>query len=142
MSYLSYAEYTEMGGTLTETEFGDLNFEAECYVDWYTFNRLHNEETIPDRVKICIYYIIRLLQKQMELMNSSLGNPESSDTTSVAGIAHQSNDGVSISYNVISAHDALDLIKKEIDNMIRRYLQGITNSLGRKLLYRGIYPDE
>ena len=35
--YLTYNEYREYGGTLDETAFADINFEAESYVDWYTF---------------------------------------------------------------------------------------------------------
>jgi hypothetical protein len=59
-----------------------------------------------------------------------------------ASVASQSNDGVSISYNTISASQAFDLLKSESENIIKQYLNGVVNSLGRKLLYRGIYPDE
>ena len=43
--YLTFAEYTAMGGTLSQTTFDDLEFEAEALVNWYTFNRLKNDET-------------------------------------------------------------------------------------------------
>ena len=139
--YLTYEEYTdEYGGTLDETTFNDLEFEAESYVDWYTFNRLQNEPEIPERVKKCMNHIIKLLQAQMGLMdNSSSADAQGSITGTIAS---QSNDGVSISYNVLSAKDAIELAKSDVDKGIKRYLQGVTNSLGRKLLYRGIYPDE
>lgn len=143
MLYLTFEEFEDMGGTLEETAFNDLEFEAETYIDWYTFDRLRNEEEIPDRVKKCMYHIIKLLNDQMNLFNNgSDSSNTSTDANSNKQIAAQSNDGVSISYNVISASEALELAKKDVNATINRYLQGLTNSLGRKLLYRGIYPDE
>lgn len=140
--YLTFEEYIEMGGTLDPTTFSDIAYEAESYIDWYTFNRLWNETEIPERVKKCIYHIIGLMQKEMDL---DITTPDviDNDGKTVAGqVASQSNDGVSISYNIISAKDAIEMARKDVDNTIKRYLQGVTNSLGRKLLYRGIYPDE
>lgn len=141
MSYLLYSEYVSMGGQLEESVFNDLEYEAETYVDWVTFNRLQAENIIPDKVKTCIYHIIKLVALQMDIMGVPV---DASNTASATGasIASQSNDGVSISYNTLSASDALELSKKEVDSLIHRYLQGVTNSLGRKLLYRGVYPDE
>lgn len=139
--YLTYAEYQEYGGTLDETAFNDIEFEAESYVNWYTFDRLCDEDEIPERVKKCMYQIIKLIQKQLELMNTPITNSED-ESESSAQVASEANDGVSVAYNVISANEALELAKKDVENSIKRYLQGVTNSLGRKLLYRGIYPDE
>lgn len=138
--YLTFEEYVEMGGTLDATTFSDIAYEAESYIDWYTFNRLWNEPEIPERVKTCVYHIIGLMQKEMDL--DSKADATDSEQTGTGQIASQSNDGVSISYNIISAKDAIEMARKDVDNTIKRYLQGVTNSLGRKLLYRGIYPDE
>lgn len=141
--YLTFEEYLEMGGTLDETIFSDIAYEADSYVDWYTFNRLWNEEEIPERVKKCIYHIIGLIQKEMDLnLDDTSAADSGTEKTGTGQIASQSNDGVSISYNIISAKDAIEMARKDVDNTIKRYLQGVTNSLGRKLLYRGIYPDE
>ena len=142
MLYLTFTEFENMGGTLDETAFNDLEFEAETYVDWYTFDRLRNETEIPDRVKKCVYHIIKLLNDQINLFGNGSDSSDTSSTDSNKQVAAQSNDGVSISYNVISASEALELAKKDVNATINRYLQGLTNSLGRKLLYRGIYPDE
>lgn len=141
--YLTYDEYLELGGNedLDEMAFGDLEFEARSYIDWYTFNRLEKETEIPDKVKRCMYHIIKLIQMKLNYMND--GTEDGALTgTSATQISSQSNDGVSISYNVITANEALQLAKTDIDKSIKRYLQGVTNSLGRKLLYRGVYPDE
>lgn len=138
--YLLYSEYTNMGGTLDETLFNELEFEAETQVDWYTFNRLQNEKELPERLKRCMYALINLIYKVQQA--SLLGDDGSGDSSINAAVASQSNDGVSISYNVVSAKDAVELSKSEIENTIQKYLQGVMNSLGRKVLYRGLYPGE
>lgn len=142
--YLTYDEYLDYGGTLDETAFNDIELDAEGYVDWYTFNRLQDEDenNIPERVKKCMYQIIKLIQRTMGYDSAGNTSNASTDDESDKGVLSQSNDGVSISYNILSAKDAIELAKKDIDNSINRYLQGVRNSLGRKLLYRGIYPDE
>lgn len=141
--YLTYEEYQQYGGTLDETAFNDIEFEAESYIDWYTFNRLWGQTEYPPRLKRCVYHIIKLIELKMQLM----GQPtESQKQQSIDGtgnqIASMSNDGVSISYSIVSAHEALELTKKEVDKTIEQQLAGVTNNLGRKLLYRGIYPNE
>jgi len=138
--YLTYDEYTEMGGTLDETLFDNLRLDAQGYIDWHTFNRLWNETEIPERVKICMYQLIALLN----VTNNTL-MPDVQSTHGInvnAQITNQSNDGVSSTYAVFSAEMLYEKAKKEIDSCISRYLMGVMNSAGRKLLYRGLYPGE
>lgn len=137
--YLSYAEYQNMGGTLDETAFNDLEFQAECEVDWYTFNRLRNEAELPDVLKRCMYSLIKLISEQQQ---AYVVNPLDSNGNIKAGIASQSNDGVSTSFNTLSAQSAAELIKQKIEDTIKKQLASVTNSLGRKVLYRGLYPGE
>lgn len=137
--YLTYAEYQNMGGTLDETTFNDYEFEARTQIDWYTFNRLQNDTQYPEAVKRCDYALIRLLQDKHQAM---LVGQTSADGTVTAGIASQSNDGVSVSFNTLSARDLVDMSKSAIEDTVKRYLQGVVNSLGRKVLYRGVYPNE
>lgn len=139
--YLTYAEYQAYGGTLDETTFNDIEFEASTIVDWYTFNRLQKETELPEALKRCMYKIIQYIQAQSSV--NGLGDPNSISTDGVgAGIASQSNDGVSISYNVLGAQAVMDNSKTQIEQTIRQYLSSVTNSLGKKVLYRGVYPDE
>ena len=147
--YLTYDEYQEYGGTLDETTFNDFEFEAESIINWYTFDRLKNETDYPEAVKRCIYRLIYMAKLKADAMQlgvlvSTTG--ETSNNSSPA-IQSQSNDGVSISYNVLSASELFNVLAaktkgSEVDQIIQRYLQGIKNSLGRKLLYRGFYPGE
>ena len=138
--YLTYTEYQNMGGTLDETTFNDYCFEAEAKVNWYTFNRLKHDTTFPEEVKRCVYRLIQLIQ-DMAQAQAVDGESENSSGM-VAGVASQSNDGVSISYNTLSAKDMLESANAEVVRTIKEYLSYVTNELGKKVLYRGMYPDE
>ena len=153
--YLTFEEYQNYGGTLDETTFADFEFEAETVINWYTFDRLKNDDSFPEEVKRCMMRLIQLaklkadaltLGTQQVITRDAEGNVLSiTETTS--SVASQSNDGVSISYNTVSAADAFSKISmngkgNELEATVQRYLQGVVNSLGRKVLYRGVYPDE
>ena len=136
--YLTYAEYTEMGGTLDQTSFNSLEFEAEVTINWYTFNRLQKDTQIPVAVKRLIYFLITLANQKQSLLNPT---GTSVDNGSQA-VASSSNDGVSESYVVLSATDLMNNIKQETQIAVNQYLQGVTNEAGRLLLYRGVYAGE
>lgn len=152
--YLNYIDYRNMGGTLDETAFNDFEFEAETIIDWYTFNRLQNEEELPERVKRCMYALIKLaklkadallLGKQVIKTTDSEGHTTTVSTS--AYISSESNDGVSRSYNSVDASNAFKALSSneagnELETLVQRYLQGVVNSLGQKVLYRGLYPNE
>lgn len=151
--YLSYEAYTTMGGTLDETTFNDYEYEAECIVNWFTFNRLKEETTYPEELSRCMYALIKLAKLKADAMTlgsqtvSTTSGGVTSTVTTNATIASQSNDGVSISYNSVSASDVFNHLKPfekggEVESTVQMYLNGVKNSLGKKLLYRGIYPNE
>lgn len=139
--YLTYEEYKNMGGTLVETTFDSLCFEAQSYVDWCTFNRLQKEsaENYPEELKRVMFELIRHIQTKRSLMNPGDVTLSSTGTTAVAKME---NDGVAVTYNTVSANDFLSRDRKEIQTLIQTYLRSTTNSLGQKLLYRGRYADE
>ena len=137
--YISFEEYQEMGGTKDETTFTNLEFEARAIIDWYTFDRLKKQTTQCEEVKRCMFYLMTQLSDLADAKNAALSFGMDATKKSVAS---QSNDGVSISYNTISyAELAKGLLESE-GLTIKRYLQGVVNELGHKVLYRGIYPDE
>lgn len=139
--YLTYEEYNEMGGTeLEETAFENLEFEARTQIDWWTFGRLKNMESYPEEVKRCMMKLIELLDKQQKVL---LVDAVDEDGNVKAGLmASQSNDGVSSTYNVITGNMAVRVIQSQLNNTIRMYLQDVRDALGRKVLYRGLYPGE
>ena len=138
--YLSYAEYTEMGGTLSETEFNDYEFRAEAIINYATFNRMTGDTNIPDKVKKLVKYIIDMVQKKADSLN--LGKGANSSQSGNIYITSQSNDGVSASYNGMASTDVFSLCDDEIQSAVRLYLYGVMNEAGRYLLYRGLYTGE
>ena len=142
--YLTYDEYSEMGGTLDETLFDTLRLDAQGYIDWFSFNRLWKEEwrteDIMERVKLCMYQLIGLVAAKSNLVVPQAQNAGGININ--AQVSTMSNDGVTTTYAVLSADLLYSKAKEEIDSCITRYLSGIMNSAGRKLLYRGLYPGE
>ena len=134
--YLTYEEYQQMGGTLDETLFDTFRLDAQGYIDWYSFNRLWKEEwrteDIMERVKICMYQLIGLVAAKSNLLVPQSGNSGGINVN--AQVSTQSNDGVTTTYAVLSADLLFAHAKKEIEDTINRYLSGIMNNAGRKLL--------
>lgn len=153
--YLTYADYQNMGGTLDETTFNTFEYEAETIVNWYTFNRLKGETEYPEELARCMFRLIYLakleadallLGKQVTVTKDAEGEVINTAETS-ATIKSQSNDGVSVSYNSVDASDIFGALSKNskdnpLMNTVFRYLQGVRNSKGYRLTYRGLYPDE
>lgn len=152
--YLEYATYTSMGGTLDEATFNTFEYEAETAVNWYTFNRLKGETEYPEELARCMYRLIYLLKleadalllgKQIVITEDGQGN--TTTVTTDAYIKSQSNDGVSVSYNSVDASDLFARLtslgkNNPLAQTVFRYLQGVRNSQGKKLTYKGVYPDE
>lgn len=142
--YLTYAEYVEMGGELDETLFTNCRLDAQGYLDWFTFNRLWKEEwrteAVMERVKICMYQLIRLVAAKQNLLTPQ--GQTSGGINHSAQVSQQSNDGVATTYAVFSAEMLFTHAKQEIESTINQYLSGVMNNSGRKLLYRGLYPNE
>lgn len=147
--YLNYDEFEEYGGIIDEQAFDMYEFEASSLIDYYTFNRLKKgdgfdgqSDEVKEAVRRCVYRLIVLMQTRDATAVTSGDDSGQAEGGVVAGIASQSNDGVSISYNVMSAGEVNKLARADIDSVVTRYLGACRNSLGQRLLYRGIYEDE
>lgn len=139
--YLTYDEYLAFGGTVEETAFDNLEFEARTVIDWWTYNRLQSDEEYPEAVKRCMFKLINIIiakQQAQLLKNNGTVNTDVTES----GIVQQSNDGVSTTYNIMSASEIIAQSGEDVKSTIRMYLQNVRNSLGRKVLYRGLYPGE
>ena len=93
-----------------------------------------------ERVKICMYQLIGLVAAKQNLITPQGTNAGGINVN--AQVSTQSNDGVSTTYAVLSGELLFSYAKKEIEDTVNRSLSGIVNSVGRKLLYRGLYPGE
>ena len=122
--YLSFEEYTSLGGTLQEMPFNILEYEARKNIDKYTFNRLSKLNEITNDIKLCVYNLINVLGSYNEYNNHS------------KSISSESTDGYSISYGVASESVSNAKIN-DITSIINTYLANSTTPDGTPLLYRG-----
>lgn len=139
--YLTYSEYTSMGGTVDAATFDDYEFQAEALINWYTFNRLANDTNYPCAVKRLVKYLVDMAKKQADALNLG-GTLSASNEGAGVHITQQSNDGVSTSYNGMAASDLFATCRKQMLEAMPMYLHGVMNEMGRYLLYRGLYPGE
>ena len=63
-SYITYEEYTELGGKLPEDSFTYIERKAQRYLDNFTFNRIQCCTVIPDVVKECLVELISIIQSK------------------------------------------------------------------------------
>ena len=121
--YLTYAEYTELGGSaIGEMPFNLLEFEARKKIDLRTQNRLVNIETIPQEVKLCMFNMINKIQLYQNDANRNIGSE------SVG------------SYSVDYVDDIQKVIKNqstELDDIIMNSLYGVVVN-GEHILYLGV----
>ena len=122
MQYLTYDEYTEIGGILDLTAF-NRNIDRACgVIDNATHNRIEYMAEVPQRAKALCRDLVEYLAKN--------------DTTEIAVTSRsQSAGGVSESESYVTKTDVE--LQAEIDNMIADYLMAETDDNGTPLLYRG-----
>lgn len=110
--YLTYEEYLALGGTLDETPFTLLEFEARREIDLRTKNRLVGKDNIPDEVKLCLYNLINTVSLYANDTNRSV----SSETVG----------NYSVSYG--SGANFREILKskaEEVDDIVRTQLYGV-----------------
>lgn len=107
--YLTYDEYVELGGTLQETPFNLLEFEARQNVDKYTFGRLKELKQQNQEVKLCIFKLIDMINSYNEY------------ETQNKGVASENIDGYSISYSTPNTN-FVESKNNEIKNIVKEYL--------------------
>ena len=122
--YLTYAEYQEYGGTLSETSFNLLEFKSRKRIDYLTDSRVQNMAEIPEAVKMCMMCLISL--------ESKVGIQAQVEKPVVTSF---NNDGYSESYGkTLGVTDA----DKSMNAAVAEYLYGETDDNDVPLLYRGV----
>ena len=122
MQYLTYEEYTEIGGTLDLTAF-KRNIDRACaFIDLHTQNRLQSVLEVSARVKACVRDLVEHLAN-----NASSGKAITSKSQSAGGVSE------SESY----ATKTVDETDSEMYNIVYVYLATETDDCGTPLMYRG-----
>ena len=125
--YLSYEEYQDLGGTLEEVPFNELEYECRRIIDSRTQNRLKKANEIPQEVKMLENKMIQTLQGYYVSLNKAQ-----------SGISSENTDGYSVTY--ISSSQIEDLVEHEygyLHDLISEYLFGVIVN-NEHLLYCGV----
>ena len=122
--YLTYAEYTALGGTASETAFSLLEFRARKRIDYLTASRVQDMANVPEAVKLCMMSLMGI--------DSKIGVEAQVENPVVTSF---NTDGYSESYGkAMGAADA----DKAMSASIRSMLWGEYDDNGVPLLYRGL----
>lgn len=122
MTYLTYEEYTEIGGTLEETAF-KRNIDRACgFIDAHTFNRLQSVLEVSQRVKACVRDCVEYLAS-----NVSSGKAITSKSQSAGGVSESEG----------YATKTTDEINAELLCVVYDYLISEKDDCGTPLMYRG-----
>lgn len=122
MQYLTYEEYTEIGGTLDLTAF-KRNIDRACgFVDLHTQSRLQSVLEVSQRAKACVRDLVEYLASNM-----ASGKTVTSKSQSAGGVSE------SESY----ATKNTDEINCEMLNIVYDYLATEKDDCGTPLMYRG-----
>ena len=122
MQYLTYEEYTEIGGTLDLTAF-KRNIDRACaIIDLHTFDRVKKMREITQKVKACCRDLVEYVA------NHSFTEKVVTSKSQSAGAVSESE-----SYAEFSA----EIAEKEAENIVYTYLATETDDYFTPLLYRG-----
>lgn len=121
--YLTYQEYVDLGGTLEETPFNLLEYEARKEIDERTQGRLIDKGNEYQDVKLCVYKLIEKI--------NSYKMSDSRDKS----ISSESIDGYTINYGS-ETEDTIKAKKIELEDVIDTYLSNLKVD-GIRVIWRG-----
>ena len=123
--YLTYAQYTAWGGTLSEAAFNLAEIKARSRIDAMTQGRVAHMAAVPEQVQAAMMEIIQVD-----------GTYSASAQASAPVAASFTTDGYSESYG--SAESRTAAIEAQLTASVETLLDGITDDEGVPLLYAGV----
>ena len=123
--YLTYAQYTAWGGTLSEALFNLAEIRARARIDAMTQGRVARMASVPEQVQAAMMEIIQVD-----------GTYSAAAQAAAPVVASFNTDGYSESYG--SAEGRTAAIERQLTAGIETLLDGITDDDGVPLLYAGV----
>ena len=123
MTYLTYEEYSNMGGVLNLTAFNRFESRACGVIDNATHNRVECMANIPKQVKALCRDLVEYLAT-----NGNVNEKDVASWSESAGVVSES-----VSYVTKTKEE----MQTDIDGLVYEYLGSETDDKGRPLLYRG-----
>ena len=125
--YLTYEEYTGMGGGASQSAYPRLEAKAAALLNRMTFGRLAGSEAVSESVKYCMFDLIGAIEAEESLGGIAAGRE----------ISAMSNDGVSVSFSASGSGGARAGAAKYAA-IARDWLANETDACGIPLLYAGV----
>lgn len=122
MIYLTYDEYSAMGGICDLAAFNRFSDRAFSIIDDATHNRIEYMANVPQRAKALCRDLVEYLARN--------------DTTEIA-VTSRSQSAGGVSESESYATKTADDVYGDIQNMVYDYLLNVTDDKGTPLLYRG-----
>lgn len=122
MIYLTYEEYSNMGGICDLTAFNRYIDRACGIIDNATHNRIEYMADVPQMAKALCRDLVEYIARN--------------DTTEIA-VTSRSQSAGGVSESESYATKTTDDVYGDIQNMIYDYLLNVTDDKGVPLLYRG-----
>ena len=124
--YLTYDEYKALGGSLDQTPFNLLEFEARRIIDNRTLQRLKGIKEIPQEVKMCMFSLINTI-------NSYANQGQTSKN-----ISSESVGSYSVSYTTgTQIQETINSKNAELTDIVLNYLTGVIVN-GQHVVYLGV----
>lgn len=124
--YLTYNEYKALGGSLDQTPFNLLEFEARRIIDNRTLQRLKSIKEIPEEVKMCMLSLV-------DTINSYANKSQTSKNISSESVG-------SYSVNYATGTQIQEIVKSknaELTDVVLTYLTGVIVN-GEHVVYSGV----
>lgn len=129
MAYLTYDEYEQMGGQLSEAAFSTLEFRASKALDALTHGRVMNEQPVRTAVKQAVYALIGTMHMDDENASAYGGRD----------VQSMSNDGVSVTFaSGAQGAEAVRAQNARYAGLLKSYLAGEATEDGVSLIYAGV----
>lgn len=119
--YLTYQEYLTLGGTLEETPFNLLEYDARKEIDERTKRRFIEIGNEYEEIKMCVFNLIPIIKSYENTQNKA--------------ISSENTEGYSVSYETPQKSYS-EAKNSEINDVIYKYLYGVIVN-GEHALYMG-----
>lgn len=124
--YLTYDEYKALGGSLDQTPFNLLEYEARRIIDNRTLQRLKGINQIPQEVKMCMFSLINTI------------NSYANQSQTSKNISSESVGSYSVSYITgTQIQETINSKNAELTDIVLTYLTGVIVN-GEHLVYLGV----
>lgn len=126
--YLTYDEYTDLGGKVDQAAYNRLETKARKTVDYYTSDRIRNDFETAEPESFTYYQSLKMLM--VELIDTEI----LTDIANNKQVSSETNSGVSRSFVTYTDIQFANMKYR----LIRTYLTGEVSGKGVSLLYMGV----